>query len=1364
MHITCFTRNSNALEIVELENTYTAEVTGTDTGSRYSVTITDAAGNIKTLPQATSTKAITLASNNANPRVASHTDKVTITIYRSEESETTTAPTVTVGGNAVAVTAIGSGSRKVFEYEFTAHKSQHGEVLVTHDDYSQISSLSRVVLDNTTPSVTGTPTLTTTNSDNTKAETGDTLTLSVTTNEEVSISNATLGGESVNFIRNVSHEGKITNGTAALSSPRSVFVQGDYAYVASFSSNALEIVNISNPATPTHVGKIYNGRSTGKDNNGNEYTSQSSDVSGAELNKPRSVFVQGDYAYVISENSHPNYNGALEIIDITEKDNPKHKGKIYRGRTDGTATSALSADGNGAALGWPTSVFVQGDYAYIASRNSNALEIVNISNPTNPTHAGKIYRGRTDGTATSALTSDGTGAALERAHAVFVQGDYAYVVSHGSGGALEIVDISTPTNPTHIGKIHNGRLDGTHTSAGANNGVVFSNPNSVFVQGDYAYVVSNSGFNIIDIGDNTTKSNPKYKGKIISSHIQSVFVQGNYAYISSSISNAFEIIDISDSASPTYAGKIIDGIGGAALNQPYSVFVQGNYAYVASAGSNALEIIELENTYTTSIPITRQVANNRAFNSYSATIKDAVGNTRNVSRTFTAITTDIPPLDITSYSDTVNGARDGYINSEETTGNLITALGVRAGTAQYAVTTPTTNCNANALTYTTTIPTTTSLSTDTTYKVCARVVNGTKTSYNHDILITKDTVAPSTTEDPTLTTSNNNLTLTVKTNEEVSLDDITLGTQNPTNFLRNISHEGSIANGNGGASIFWPLSVFVRGDYAYITSQITDVLEIVNISNPASPTHIGKIYNGRASGKDSSNNEYTSSGKDINGAALDDPYSVFVQGDYAYIASYNSNALEIVDISTPSNPRHAGKIINGAGGAELSRPQSVFVQGNYAYVASSTSNALEIIDISDPANPIHTGKITNGTGGAALNQPISVFVKGNYAYVASQNSHALEIVNISDPANPTHAGKLTNGSGGARLSSPSSVFVQGDYAYVVSTSSDALQIVNISNPATPTSAGNIRNGQGGTVLNNPRSIFVRGNYAYIASQSSSALQVVNISDPENPTHAGKITNGTGGALLNNPRSVFILGNYAYIASQYSNVLEIVELENTYTAEVTGTDTSSAYGVTTKDIAGNSVRLGTIKLASTKAITLASDNANPRVASHTDKVTITIYRSEESETTKAPTVTVGGNAVTVTAIGSGSRKVFEYEFTAHKSQHGEVLVTHDGYSQISSLSRVVLDNTTPSVTGTPTLTTTNSDNTKAEIGDTVKLTVTTNEEVSISNATLGGESVNLLRNISHEGVIRNGTAALNIPRSVFIQGNYAYVASSIFKRT
>jgi hypothetical protein len=301
----------------------------------------------------------------------------------------------------------------------------------------------------------------------------------------------------------------------------------------------------------------------------------------------------------------------------------------------------------------------------------------------------------------------------------------------------------------------------------------------------------------------------------------------------------------------------------------------------------------------------------------------------------------------------------------------------------------------------------------------------------------------------------------------------------------------------------------------------TIMLTPVNVN----PMHKGSIVNGS------------------DGAALSGAYGVYISGNYAYIASYASNALEIVDISNPAKPVHKGSIVDGSVGATLNGSTSVYVSGNYAYVASYYSNALEIVDVSNPAKPVHKGSIVNGSGGAMLNGAISVHVSGNYAYVASYYSNALEIVDVSNPAKPVHKGYLVDGSGSAHLNGAERVYVSGNYAYIASFVSNALEIVDVSDPANPVHKGSIVNGSGGALLTGADSVYVSGNYAYVTSFVSNALEIVDVSDPANPVHKGSIVNGSGGALLTGASSVFISGNYAYVTNYVNNSLEIVDISN-----------------------------------------------------------------------------------------------------------------------------------------------------------------------------------------------------------------------------
>jgi hypothetical protein len=130
------------------------------------------------------------------------------------------------------------------------------------------------------------------------------------------------------------------------------------------------------------------------------------------------------------------------------------------------------------------------------------------------------------------------------------------------------------------------------------------------------------------------------------------------------------------------------------------------------------------------------------------------------------------------------------------------------------------------------------------------------------------------------------------------------------------------------------------------------------------------------------------------------PISVWVSGNYAYILSWVTFSLEIVDVSDPAKPVHKSKIEAWDHGTLLDNAKSVAVSGDYAYVTSTGNNALEIIDISDPARPVHKTSINDYTEpeytgtGANMNQPYGLSVSGDYAYVTSTGRNALEIVDI----------------------------------------------------------------------------------------------------------------------------------------------------------------------------------------------------------------------------------------------------------------------------------------------------------------------------------------------------------------------------------
>ncbi len=276
--------------------------------------------------------------------------------------------------------------------------------------------------------------------------------------------------------------------------------------------------------------------------------------------------------------------------------------------------------------------------------------------------------------------------------------------------------------------------------------------------------------------------------------------------------------------------------------------------------------------------------------------------------------------------------------------------------------------------------------------------------------------------------------------------------------------------------------------------------------------------------------------KDFLNNNLSQPQSVYVQGNYAYVASAGNNSLAIFDISAPQNI-----VALGVTSTNLNNPQSVFVSGNYAYVASTGNSRLCIYDISNPNNIVARGFISTN-----LTTPKSVYVLGNYAYVASASNNSLCIFNISNPTAIVATGFTT-----LNLSGPQSVIVQDNYAYVISTNNNRLCIFDISNPASITSAGTTQ-----TNLAQPQSVFVKGNYAYVASLGNSRLCIFDISNPSSIVAKNNIISPI-------PESVYVQGNLAYVVSSGSNTLNIFDINdpnNILSKATTSTNLSSPQSV------------------------------------------------------------------------------------------------------------------------------------------------------------------------------------------------------------
>src|SRR3989344_774670 len=282
-----------------------------------------------------------------------------------------------------------------------------------------------------------------------------------------------------------------------------------------------------------------------------------------------------------------------------------------------------------------------------------------------------------------------------------------------------------------------------------------------------------------------------------------------------------------------------------------------------------------------------------------------------------------------------------------------------------------------------------------------------------------------------------------------------------------------------------PISVAIQRNYAYVTALSN--LTVIDISNPASPSISGSVY------------DYTK---------LWNANSVVVSGNYAYVTS--NKYFVIVDISNPKAPFIVSSIYDNG------EPRDVFVRGNYAYIVSQRTNKLTVIDVSNPASPIVVGSVTDN---ARLLVAGDLFIQNNYAYVGAFGGNMLTVVDISNPGFPSIAGSIQDNE---KIHTPVDVFVSGNYAYVAASLSNNLVIVDVSNPQSPVIVGSIRDD---SKLKHIQSVFVSGDYFAYTVANSNYLTVIDVLNPASPEIIASLQDANN---LISPRSVTLSGNLAYV--------------------------------------------------------------------------------------------------------------------------------------------------------------------------------------------------------------------------------------------
>ena len=911
-----------------------------------------------------------------------------------------------------------------------------------------------------------------------------------------------------------------------------------YALVASQDDNGVQIINITDPANPTSASSIT-------DNSIYPELNQAFDITTVEIGS-------ATYALVAAIN-----DSGVQIINITDPSNPRPVSSITDGSTFDTLNGARSI--TTVEIGATT-------YALVAAESDSGVQIINISNPSNPIHVSSISDGDSDsGTGTfdelsgaSSITTVKIGSAT-----------YALVTANFDNG-VQIIDISTPAAPIAVSSITN---DGTFDELRGAIGITTVEIGSA----TYALVaaLNDDGVQIINITnpatpttvssitDATDTNGSAFDTLDAAFGITTVKIgTSTYALVTSIRDAGVQIINITNPSSPTAASSITDEVDGfdeldGASGITTIQIGSSIYALVASNVDDGIQIIS--------------IADNQPEPTPEPEPEPEPEPTPTPTPTPDPVATPVNPLSVSSVTDGVGGFDELDGATDITT--------VTVSSTPYAL-------------------------------VASSLDNSVQ------IIDISDPSSPTT---------------------------VSSVTDGVGNFDELFGPRGITT------------AVISGSTYALVASYSDDGVQIIDISTPATPTAVSSVTDGET---------------DANGNIFYELYQASgittVQigtSTYALVTASSDDGVQIIDITTPSAPTAVSSVTGGVDGFdELAEARNITTiqigTSTYALVASVLDSGIQIIDISNPANPIAVSSVTDGVGGfntlGGAFDITAVAISGStYALVASEIDSGIQIIDITTPATPTVTSSITDGVGGFNeLSGPRSITTvqvgSSTYALVASLSDDGIQIIDITTPGTPTVASSITDGgadstggifdeldgaSGITTVQIGSSI-----YALVASYSDDGIQIIRIAEsqpaapappapspaprtlidaatPANTLDASSIIDDVDGFnQLDAPTDVTTVvidgSTYALVVSNGDNSVQIIDISDptdpTFVSSATDgegdgegdnfNELGGARDITTIVIGGSTYALVTGNLDNGVQIIDISTPATPRVAS------------------------------------------------------------------------------------------------------------------------------------------------------------------------
>ena len=335
--------------------------------------------------------------------------------------------------------------------------------------------------------------------------------------------------------------------------------------------------------------------------------------------------------------------------------------------------------------------------------------------------------------------------------------------------------------------------------------------------------------------------------------------------------------------------------------------------------------------------------------------------------------------------------------------------------------------------------------------------------------------------------------------------------------------------------------------YALTASVADSTIQITDVTDMDSPAPVSAVVGGQHSQ-----------------GAMHGPHDIAVAetggGTYAVVPNVYSDAVTVLDVGTPGEPR----IVSSVKLPVLRAPMSaaVFDAGasTYAAVAGYYGDGVRLLNVTDPRSPVLGVLIKNGQYGfEAMGDTLSVdavAINGSpYVLVANYFESSVQVIDVSDPSAPVPAAALFDGVDGHDLKGAHDIRAvnTGDGAFaVVSTTRDSgISVIDISDPRAPAPASHVVDGQGGfDNLDTVQHLDVvnHGGRTLVAATSyfDNAVQLLDITDPGAPAPLPSAVNGQDGfEALIGPTGVSAVsygtGAYLVVADYFGNGIQMAEI-------------------------------------------------------------------------------------------------------------------------------------------------------------------------------------------------------------------------------